>query len=289
MAYKGSTPITRCRELSGADCNRPVPLGAENCGIPEHAVVEPGRKPAGVGTFISNPARRKPRLTVNEDFDLIEPDRDAGTGRSHPDLDRLSFDASALWVGTRVQAGFTAHHGTDARAAIEELRFFVREALARGDYSRGDSGFHRLRYRRFEVWISPDGKTVTSYSTYHYERTPTQVLGGVPSRFGAGRQGRQPRVIINEPERAEFLTSIAPGECRHGTVSSVVNFGVFVDLGPMDGLLHISELAGGLDVKPKEMFKVGDEVAVRILDVDTDLQRIRLTLPPDESTSLSNG
>lgn len=287
MAYRGSTPSVRCRELSGADCNRPVPAGAENCGIAEHAIREPLGKAAGPGTFISNPLRRKPRLTVNEDFDLVEPDRDLSTDLAYPDLDPSSFDESLLWVGTQVQKEFTAHHGTDPHAAIEELRFFVREALARGAYRRADSGFHFLRYREFEVWISPDGKTVTGYSTFHYERTPTQVLGGFPSRFGSGHRGHHDRPF-NESERLDFLTSLAPGETHDGTVSSIVNFGVFVNLGPMDGLLHILALPASPGVKPREMFHVGDEVTVRILHVDTDLLRISLMLAPDESTGTSD-
>jgi hypothetical protein len=105
-------------------------------------------------------------------------------------LDRGAFAASDLWVGITVQKAFTAHHGTDALSAIQELRLLAAEALANGKYERQDDGFHRLRYRQFSLTLSPDGKAVTRYSN-HYERTPSEVLSGKRSRF---RKGGGPRV-----------------------------------------------------------------------------------------------
>ena len=63
-----------------------------------------------------------------------------------------------------------------------------------------------------------------------------------------------------------------------GTVSSIVDFGAFVDLGGIDGLVHISELSWNHVNHPSEVVKVGDEVEVEVLDVDLQRERISLGL-----------
>jgi small subunit ribosomal protein S1 len=78
--------------------------------------------------------------------------------------------------------------------------------------------------------------------------------------------------------RDEFLTNLRPGETRKGIVSSVVNFGAFVDLGGMDGLVHVSELSWKHVDHPSSVVQVGDEVEVQVLDVDLDRERISLSL-----------
>jgi len=79
-------------------------------------------------------------------------------------------------------------------------------------------------------------------------------------------------------QREEFLENLKPGEVRRGVVSSVVNFGAFVDLGGMDGLIHVSELSWKHVDHPSSVVTVGDEVEVRVLDVDMDRERISLSL-----------
>ncbi len=79
-------------------------------------------------------------------------------------------------------------------------------------------------------------------------------------------------------QREEFLANLKPGEVRKGTVSSVVNFGAFVDLGGMDGLVHVSELSWKHVDHPGSVVAVGDEIEVQVLDVDLDKERISLSL-----------
>src|SRR5471030_2659893 len=79
-------------------------------------------------------------------------------------------------------------------------------------------------------------------------------------------------------QREDFLANLKPGEVREGTVSSVVNFGAFVDLGGMDGLIHVSELSWKHVDHPSSVVAVGDEVDVEVLDVDLDKERISLSL-----------
>src|SRR5918993_524279 len=79
-------------------------------------------------------------------------------------------------------------------------------------------------------------------------------------------------------QREAFLTDLKVGEVRHGTISSVVSFGAFVDLGGMDGLVHVSELSWKHIDHPSEVVEVGDEIDVQVLDVDLDKERISLSL-----------
>jgi small subunit ribosomal protein S1 len=79
-------------------------------------------------------------------------------------------------------------------------------------------------------------------------------------------------------QRQEFLTSLEKGEIRSGTVSSIVNFGAFVDLGGVDGLVHVSELSWKHVDHPSEVVEVGQEVNVEVLDVDLERERVSLSL-----------
>ena len=79
-------------------------------------------------------------------------------------------------------------------------------------------------------------------------------------------------------QREEFLENLKPGEVRSGVVSSVVNFGAFVDLGGMDGLVHVSELSWKHVDHPGSVVAVGDEITVQVLEVDLDRERISLSL-----------
>ena len=79
-------------------------------------------------------------------------------------------------------------------------------------------------------------------------------------------------------QREDFLANLKPGEVRKGVVSSVVNFGAFVDLGGMDGLVHVSELSWKHVDHPSQVVQVGDEIEVQVLEVDLDRERISLSL-----------
>src|SRR5690554_1565508 len=79
-------------------------------------------------------------------------------------------------------------------------------------------------------------------------------------------------------QRQSFLDELQEGEIRTGTVSSVVAFGAFVDLGGMDGLVHVSELSWQHVNHPSEVVNVGDEVTVKVLEVDRERERISLSI-----------
>ena len=78
--------------------------------------------------------------------------------------------------------------------------------------------------------------------------------------------------------RTNFLQTLQKGQVRTGVVSSIVNFGAFVDLGGVDGLVHVSELSWKHIDHPSEVVEVGTEVTVEVLDVDFDRERVSLSL-----------
>ncbi|MDT3767598.1 30S ribosomal protein S1 [Gleimia hominis] len=78
--------------------------------------------------------------------------------------------------------------------------------------------------------------------------------------------------------RTNFLNTLQKGQIRTGVISSIVNFGAFVDLGGVDGLVHVSELSWKHIDHPSEVVEVGDEVTVEVLDVDMNRERVSLSL-----------
>jgi len=78
--------------------------------------------------------------------------------------------------------------------------------------------------------------------------------------------------------RTTFLNQLQKGQVREGVVSSIVNFGAFVDLGGVDGLVHVSELSWKHIDHPGEVVAVGDEVTVEVLEVDFERERVSLSL-----------
>ena len=89
------------------------------------------------------------------------------------------------------------------------------------------------------------------------------------------------RLIVEETltaEREKFYETVAEGTILEGEVSSITSFGVFVNVGPLDGLVHLSELSWKRNIKPKEMFKKGDSVEVKVIGIDREANRLSLSI-----------
>jgi len=78
--------------------------------------------------------------------------------------------------------------------------------------------------------------------------------------------------------RTTFLNQLQKGQVRSGVISSIVNFGAFVDLGGVDGLVHVSELSWKHIDHPSEVVEVGNEVTVEVLEIDFERERVSLSL-----------
>ncbi len=89
------------------------------------------------------------------------------------------------------------------------------------------------------------------------------------------------RAVLEEQrkeDRERILDRLQPGQVVEGTISNIVDFGAFVDLDGIDGLIHISELSWSHVNHPSEILSIGDTVSVKVLDIDRDRQRISLGL-----------
>jgi small subunit ribosomal protein S1 len=95
------------------------------------------------------------------------------------------------------------------------------------------------------------------------------------------------RRAVLEEERKEMrqaiLDRLSPGDVVEGTISNIVDFGAFVDLDGIDGLIHISELSWSHVNHPSELLDIGQEVSVKVLDIDRERQRISLGLKQTQS------
>jgi hypothetical protein len=189
-------PKLRCRELTGADCDRPVAIDARDCGIPEHVVPpQPEKRPPGRASIPMGV--RRPTLVVDEEFDLFEDD-------DLEDGEIPAIHGSTLLVSATAQRAFTTRHQVLPEVAIHEIRFLASRAVEMDAVELMDTGRLKLSAKKFTLYLSPDGRTVIGYSTRHYERTPTQVFAGQPSRFGAGHiHERAERAERSEPGGAE--------------------------------------------------------------------------------------
>ena len=99
------------------------------------------------------------------------------------------------------------------------------------------------------------------------------------------------RVILEaerEAKRSATLASVCEGKVVDGVVKNITEYGVFVDLGGVDGLLHITDISWGRVKHPSDMFTIGDEIKVKILNLDLEKERVSLgmkQLTPDPWTT----
>ncbi len=123
-----------------------------------------------------------------------------------------------------------------------------------------------------DLYYQPD------LSTYMNQKLTAEVM-----QFDAGAKNlllSRRNVLEREKEeaKAKMIEEIAEGQTRRGTVRSVMDYGAFIDLGGMDGLLHVSEMSHRRGVKPSEFVKVGDIVDVKIVKFDRETGKLGLSL-----------
>ena len=111
-------------------------------------------------------------------------------------------------------------------------------------------------------------RRVRDLSPYIGQKIKAKILELDKNRNNVVLSRRQYLEETQSEVRETFLSQLKKGQIREGVVSSIVNFGAFVDLGGVDGLIHVSELSWKHIDHPSEVVKVGDKVTVEVLDVD---------------------
>ena len=195
-------------------------------------------------------------------------------------------------IGEHVEALVLTKEDKDGRLILSKKRAAI---PARVGHDRSQEGSRRSRFRTGHRGRKrrPDHRYRPAAASCRHRWSTcagcaicTRSWARCSSARSSTRQEPQqrrvePAAFIEETQREqrdEFLTNLKPGEVRKGTVSSVVNFGAFVDLGGMDGLVHVSELSWKHVDHPSSVVQVGDEVTVQVLDVDLSRERISLSL-----------
>jgi ribosomal protein S1 len=119
---------------------------------------------------------------------------------------------------------------------------------------------------------------VTDASPYVGQTLELKILEVDPRREKLVLSRRSLLLKAQRKEERELLHALTPGEVRAGTVVSLANYGAFVDVGGVSGLVHISELSWQRVGKPSDVVTVGDQVQVKILEVKTKKKRISLSM-----------
>lgn len=109
------------------------------------------------------------------------------------------------------------------------------------------------------------------------EKLPLKIIEVDRRRRRLVLSQREAQKEWEEKRKLELLVNLKEGDILTGRISGLRDFGVFVDLGGADGLVHISELAWHRIDHPREVVKVGDEIKVIVLKIDRDEQRISLS------------
>ncbi len=87
------------------------------------------------------------------------------------------------------------------------------------------------------------------------------------------------RAALAEPgKRMQLFNSLQPGQCISGTVTNITDFGVFIDLGGVEGLIHISELSWGRVAHPSQVVELGQEIEAQVLEISPERCRVALSL-----------
>ena len=144
---------------------------------------------------------------------------------------------------------------------VDETRVFIPASLVSDSYVKDFSDYA--------------GKEVTFVLT-EYDPKNRKVIGDCKQLIVAAKKAAQ----------EELLSKIHEGDTIEGTVKNVTDFGVFIDIGGVDGLLHVSEISWGRIENPKKKFKPGDEVKAYIKDINND--KIALSLKFDNENPWIN-
>lgn len=123
-----------------------------------------------------------------------------------------------------------------------------------------------------------DSRRVDNLESYVGQILETQVLEMDRARNSVVLSRKDMLQESRRAEREKFLATTSPGDFKEGEIISMAHFGVFVDLGGMDGLVHISEMSWKHIHHPSDIVKIGDKVKVQILDIDAESDRVALSM-----------
>lgn len=186
-------------------------------------------------------------------------------------MSNLTTDLTARLADTG-QSGLKTSFNWLSFRGDSNRKFRQEEGDLVSDQVLADRAYDRYMRENCALALEIVGTLPERYRTYVNPASST--TGPPPSSPHAMSPPRQSRA----ERKREALKSLSVGEVVSGTVKTITNFGAFVDLGEVDGLVHISQLADRRVDHPSDVVSVGDAVTVLVQDVDLDRERVSLSL-----------
>jgi len=167
-------------------------------------------------------------------------------------------------------------YDSDETVTLEVIDFNRGGLLVRGDDIQGFVPISHLVNIECDMGDQLDNDREQILSDYLASELKLKVIECDPAR---GRVVLSERAALFGPgRRMQLLENLLPAESVNGSVTNITDFGVFVDLGGLEGLIHVSELSWGRVRHPAEVVRVGEEVLVYVISIDQDRQRVALSL-----------
>ncbi len=203
---------------------------------------------------------------------LAEEEKTGETGgvTSPSETSRAPRQAKVNWVQAR------KIYDSDETVTLEVIDYNRGGLLVEGDELQGFVPISHLVNIDCDPGNQAEEERGQLLSAYLKSVLKLKVIECDPER---GRVVLSERAALFEPgRRMQLLENLQPAERISGTVTNVTDFGVFVDLGGLEGLIHVSELSWGRVRHPAEVVKVGEDVQVHVISIDQDRQRVALSL-----------
>ena len=167
-------------------------------------------------------------------------------------------------------------YDSDETVTLEVVDFNRGGLLVEGNDLQGFVPISHLVKIECDLGDQTEGKREELLNAYLASELKLKVIECDPAR---GRVVLSERAALFEAgRRMQLLENLQPSERITGTVTNITDFGVFVDLGGLEGLIHVSELSWGRVRHPSEVVNVGEEVLVFVISIDQDRQRVALSL-----------
>jgi small subunit ribosomal protein S1 len=241
----------------------------------------------GNGVLVDLPESKRDGRVPDKDLDMLDDDYRASlkVGKQVP-VRILKNTGRLGYVVVSINQGLKYADWLRAEELLESGEIAEAEVI---DYNRGGV---LVSFGRIRGFVPNSHLAVRHRPT---EETKASYVGRNISLVVIDVNQRRRRLVLSERkanrlQRQELLESLSEGDVRTGVVRNLVDFGAFVDLGGIDGLVHISELDWDYVEHASDILSVGDQVNVLVLGVDHERERIELSrkrLLPDPSQSMA--
>jgi small subunit ribosomal protein S1 len=173
-----------------------------------------------------------------------------------------------------------APRGPHARVGdgLDEVQGRRRDPGHRPAQDQGRTPRRRRRRQRVPARVQVNLRRTHDISDFLNEPIRARIIKIDPERMNIVVSRRKLLEEERQKQKEHLLSDIQEGQVRKGMVKNIADFGVFVDLGGIDGLLHITDMSWGRINHPSEMVKIEQEIEVVVLRVDQDRERIALGL-----------